>query len=190
MFDDLDINYTIENKECNDNIIELLRIARNYNNEIFNVGNAKILVFIRKDINDIIISKYNDSAKLINSYGIDINWFSNDTFENSIPLKKMANKRIELNFKKYNIDYNINDAWSSLIKSDWNEYKKSSFKYILDFTFYRPRDIITFLDTISKDDYIYPIDPYSLRRILKKYIQINVSEIRSELSLYFSETFI
>lgn len=187
LFDDLDINYTIENKECNDNIIELLRIARNYNNEIFNVGNAKILVFIRKDINDIIISKYNDSAKLINSYGIDINWFSNDTFENSIPLKKMANKRIELNFKKYNIDYNINDAWSSLIKSDWNEYKKSSFKYILDFTFYRPRDIITFLDTISKDDYIYPIDSYSLRRILKKYIQINVSEIRSELSLYFSE---
>ena len=100
LFDDLDINYSIDNKECNDNIIELLRIARNYNNEVFNVGNAKILVFIRKDINDVIVSRYNDSAKLINSYGIDINWYCNDFNENRVPLKKMANKRIELNFNK------------------------------------------------------------------------------------------
>lgn len=187
LFDDLDINYSIDNKECNDNIIELLRIARNYNNEVFNVGNAKILVFIRKDINDVIVSRYNDSAKLINSYGIDINWYCNDFNENRVPLKKMANKRIELNFNKFAISYNKNDAWSSLIQTNWNEYKKSSFKYVLDFTFYRPRDIITFLDTISKDDYSYPIDHFTLKKILKKYIQITTTEIKSELSLYFSE---
>lgn len=186
LFDDLDINYSIDNKDCNDNIIELLRIARNYNNEVLNVGNAKILIFIRKDINDIIISKYNDSAKLINSYGIDINWYSNEASENFIPLKRMANKRIELNFKKYSLPFNKNDAWSSLIQT-WTEYNKSSFKYVLDFTFYRPRDIITFLNTISKDDYNYPIDSYTLKRILKKYIQVNVSEIKSELSLFFSD---
>ena len=187
LFDDLDINYTIDNAVCNDNIMELLRIAKIYNNEILNVGKAKILVFIRKDINDIIISKYNDSAKLINSYGIDINWYCNDFSENRIPLKKMANKRVELNFKRLNIPYSTNDAWSSLIPQNWNEYNKSSFKYVLDFTFYRPRDIITFLDTISKDDYNYPIDHYTLRRILKKYIQIVITEIKSELSLYFSD---
>lgn len=187
LFDDLDINYSIDDKACNDNIIELLRIAKNYNNEVFNVGNAKILVFIRKDINDVIISKYSDSAKLINSYGIDINWYSNDSFENHIPLKKMANKRIELNFKRLDIQYNTNEVWSSLIPTTWNEYKKSSFKYVLDFTFYRPRDIITFLDTISKEDYNYPIDYSTLKKILKKYIQLTTSEIKSELSLYFLE---
>ena len=85
------------------------------------------------------------------------------------------------------ISYNKNDAWSSLIQTNWNEYKKSSFKYVLDFTFYRPRDIITFLDTISKDDYSYPIDHFTLKKILKKYIQITTTEIKSELSLYFSE---
>lgn len=189
LFDDLDIDYSVDNELSSNNVMELLRIARNYNNEIFNKGRAKILIFMREDMRNIIISKYNDSAKLVNSYGIHINWYSHElskSNENYMPLKRLANKRIELNFQHHNISYNMSDPWSSLINNEYR-YNKSSFKHVLDYTFYRPRDIITFLDVLSKDDYQYPIDNSTLWKILKKYITININEIKSELSIFFSE---
>ena len=142
---------------------------------------------------DFIISKYNDSAKIFNSYEIVINWYNHNlslSDENNNPLKRMANRRIEINFQNHNIDFR-GDAWAALIKNEnygTNYYPKTSFKYILDFTFYRPRDIITFLKTISTENYIYPITSDSLKKIIEKYINTNVTEIKSELSLFFNET--
>jgi hypothetical protein len=72
------------------------------------------------------------------------------TDENTMPLKRMINKRIEINFKKHNLQYEKTDPWSSLIKDNYTAYFKSSFKYVLDYTFYRPRDIITFWDNGQK----------------------------------------
>lgn len=193
LFDDLDVNYDINNEEDNQKIIELLRVAKHYNNEIFKNSNAKILIFVRDDVRDFIISKYNDSAKIFNSYEIVINWYNHNlslSDENNNPLKRMANRRIEINFQNHNIDFR-GDAWAALIKNEnygTNYYPKTSFKYILDFTFYRPRDIITFLKTISTENYIYPITSDSLKKIIEKYINTNVTEIKSELSLFFNET--
>lgn len=186
LFDDLDIDYEIKNEECNDNIISLLRIAKYYNNDILKNSTAKVIVFIRKDIRDIIISKYNDSAKLINANEILINWFNRDNNENNIPLKKLANKRIELNFKKNDLEYDKDDPWKTLITSDPIK-GKTSFKYVLDFTFYRPRDIITFLNKISEAEYKLPINESDLKIILMEYINTNISEIKSELNIYFTE---
>ena len=79
----------------------------------------------------------------------------------------MANRRIEINFQNHNIDFR-GDAWAALIKNRklWEQIinPKTSFKYILDFTFYRPRDIITFLKTISTENYIYPITSDKLEK--------------------------
>lgn len=186
MFDDLDISYDINSDIDNQNIMKLLRIAKQYNNEIFCNCRAKILIFIRDDVRDFIVSKYSDSAKIFNSYEISINWY-NRMKENDNPLKKMAQKRIGLNFQKHNIMYE-NDAWGTLIKNHDLGISKTSFKYVLDFTFYRPRDIITFLKTVSTDVYHYPIDARNLKKIIKKYININILEIKSELSLFFNET--
>lgn len=190
LFDDLDINYDINSVENNDNVIELLRIARNYNNELLNVSKAKILVFLREDMYNVLVSRYSDSAKLFNSYCIPINWYnhmSSTTDENTMPLKRMINKRIEINFKNHNIEYDIEDPWTSLVKDNHRVYGKSSFKYILDYTFYRPRDIITFLTVLSKDAYKYPVDDASVKVILKNYINTNILEIKSELSIFFNE---
>lgn len=190
LFDDLDINYDINDIESNNNVIELLRIARDYNNELFNVANAKILVFLRNDMYKILASKYSDSAKLFNSYCTHINWYNHmlsTTDENTMPLKRMINKRIEINFKKHNLQYEKTDPWSSLIKDNYTAYFKSSFKYVLDYTFYRPRDIITFLTILSRNSYKYPVDDVSIKRILKEYINTNILEIKSELSIFFNE---
>ena len=186
LFDDLDVDYEIKNDECNNSIISLLRIAKSYNNEILKDSTAKVIVFIRKDIRDILISKYNDSAKLINASEIPINWFTKEDNENNIPLKKLVNKRIELNFKQNNIEYDKDDPWTTLITSQ-NIKGKTSFKHVLDFTFYRPRDIITFLDKITEAEYKWPIDESNLNKILNGYIITNISEIKSELNIYFTE---
>lgn len=180
LFDDLDIDYDIKNEKDNNSILELLRIAKIYNNEVFKYNKAKILVFIRDDVRNNIISRYADSAKIFNSYEIFIDWYNNNEFDN--PLKKLANKRIEKTFLEHNLRFE-KDAWDSLFKqNDW----KSSFKQILDYTFYRPRDIITFLSIVSENDFSIPLNISDTETILNKYIQKNVAEIKSELSLYFN----
>ncbi|MGV3631438.1 MAG: P-loop ATPase, Sll1717 family [Bacteroidota bacterium] len=188
LFDDLDVNFDLGNESHNQKIINLLRLAKHYNNDIFKENGAKILVFIRDDIRSYIESKYNDSAKIIHSYEIFINWysqFSSSIDENNIPLKRLANRRIEINFKKHKISIQ-GDPWYNLFTSEIGH--KSSFKYILDFTFYRPRDIVTFLSAVSSENYSYPISPSNLNKILNVYIKKNLAEIKSELSLYFNET--
>lgn len=193
LFDDLDINYEINREADNRKIIDLIRVAKNYNNEIFKNSNAKVLIFIRDDVRDFIISKYNDSAKIFSSYEIIINWYNHNlslSDENNNPLKRMANRRVEINFDNHNISYE-DDAWNLLIRDENYGTKsnpKTAFKYILDFTFYRPRDIITFLKTISNENYTYPLNPQAVKKILESYIHINILEIKSELSLFFNES--
>jgi hypothetical protein len=192
LFDDLDINYNLKSESDNQKIIELIRLAKLYNNEVFSNNKAKILVFLREDIRNNLATKYPDSAKIFNSYEILINWYDHSTAyydENSSPLKKLSNKRIELNFKKYNINFE-SDPWNFLFANEnyanYGQFK-SSFKYFLDFTFYRPRDIVTFLSLIGSESYKFPINSNNLKKILNKFISINILEIKSELSLHFSE---
>lgn len=189
LFDDLDVNYDINNEVHNQKIIELLRLAKHYNNEIFKGNGAKILVFIRDDIRSHIESKYNDSAKIFQSYEIFINWysqFSSSIDENIIPLKQLANRRIEINFKNHNIPFE-GDPWNNLFTSEVSYGNKSSFKHVLDFTFYRPRDIVTFLSSVASENYSYPISSPNLNKILNDYIRKNLNEVKSELSLFFNE---
>ena len=188
LFDDLDINYKASDENSNEKIMELIRVCKEYNNNIFKANSAKIVIFIRDDIRDYIVSKYADSAKIFNSYETLINWYShskNITDENKLPLKKLIDKRIKIGFEKVNSEINFENPWASLFKESQIN-GKTSFKYILDFTFYRPRDIITFLKKVSEEDCTYPIDQRTLKRILENYIKANILEIKSELNLFFS----
>lgn len=194
LFDDLDINFNIYSESDKRKVMELIRLAKLYNNEVFINNKAKILIFLRDDIRDKLISEYTDSAKIFNSYEILINWynhFESTQDENRIALKKMVNKRIELNYKNKNIHYSKEDPWFSLFTDDNynpNGYpKKSSFKYIIDFTYYRPRDIITILNITSELGVSYPISQNNIKLILQKYIARNINEIKSELNLFFNE---
>lgn len=127
---------------------------------------------------------------MFSSYEIYLNWYDHEHFkynENSINLKRFINKRIEINFKTNNIPYEEDDAWQTLIKEDYIEYgQKSSFKYILDFTFYRPRDLVLFFNPIGQEDYEFPLPPKTIKLMLHKFIRENIKELKNELSLHFS----
>lgn len=72
-----------------------------------------------------------------------------------------------------------------MIEESYSHYNGSSFKYILDYTFYRPRDIVTFLDAIRIGKYPIPLSYSNVKRALKKYVGLTINEIKSELSLCF-----
>lgn len=189
LFDDLDLNFNVKNESDNDKVIELIRIAKYYNNEIFKNNSAKILIFIRDDMRDVLLTKYADSAKIFSTYEIIIDWYNHSLLnknENEMPLKRLANKRIEINFKNNGILYG-SDPWENLFDCESYYYGKSSFKYVLDYTFYRPRDIITFLGRMSNENYKFPISRRDMKTLLKKYISVNITEIKSELKLFFSD---
>ena len=188
LFDDLDINFNINSEYDNDKVMELIRIAKFYNNEIFNNNNAKTLIFIRDDIRENLLSKYADSAKIFASYEILISWYKHSLIhekEDKIALKQLANKRIEINFNKKGIMHG-SDAWETLFEPI-DYFGKTSFKYILDFTFYRPRDIISFLSTMSNEDFVFPLGRDNVKTLIKKFIAININEIKSELKLFFKD---
>lgn len=194
LFDDLDVNFNIKSEQDNFKLMELIRISKFYNNEIFNKNNARILIFLRDDIKNKLAPKYEDSAKIFNTYQIPLFWYDHRLYsgnsEDLIPLKKLANKRIELNFKKHGISHG-SDPWQTLFEDEnYNGTdfpKKTSFKYILDFTFYRPRDLITFLNTMTSESCEFPLNKRVVKSLLQKYIELNINEIKSELKLFFSD---
>ena len=186
LMDDLDVGYKVEKESDNDKLMDLIRIVRVYNTEVLS-ENSKVLVFVREDICKYIINKYNDSAKIIQSNIIPINWYfppSEIGVEDDIPLKKLADRRIRIAFEKAGMNASPTSPWDSLIEEDY-QYYGSSFKYILDYTFYRPRDIVTFLDAVRIGKYPIPLSFNNVKRALKKYTELTINEIKSELSLFF-----
>ncbi len=184
LFDDLDLDFNINNKQDLDKIIELIRISKYYNNEFFENSYIRILLFLRDDMRDIIIPKYSDSAKIFNSYEIPINWYSDNYSQNKTPLKELIDLRIKENFKNNNINA-IGNCWNYLFGNCLNP--ENTFKKILDFTFYRPRDLITFLSSMNGKDYNCPLNDSDLDSLLKEYISKNINELKSELNIHFNE---
>lgn len=191
LFDDLDINFRAEDKNSCETILSLIRVAKSYNTSILKETKARILLFVRDDVRAILSSYGTDTAKVFSSYGIELNWYDHELYkfdENSIKLKRFINKRIGLNFKAHGISYNVNDPWASL----FNEYSpsysgKSSFKYLLDYTFYRPRDLILLFQPLGQDDHRFPLVPDTVKLLLKNYVDSAVSEIKSELLIYLTQ---
>src|SRR5690606_34627712 len=63
---------------------------------------------------------------------------------------------------------------------------RDSFKYILDFTLFRPRDLLLFLNKFGDDDYTIPIGFSTANLVLRKYAHDFVNELKNELTLHFT----
>jgi hypothetical protein len=190
IFDDLDIEFKAEKKESVDSILNLIRIARHYNNNFFseNEIDAKVIILLRDDISDVLIKRSADMAKIFSSGSIPLYWYEHDLYrrdENLIPLKKFINKRIAKAFERKDFEYVKTDPWSSLINTN-DELRDSSFKYIIDHTFQSPRDLILFFQDLSKYEFRIPLGLSDLNTLIGKYAQKCKLEIDNALAIYFS----
>lgn len=193
IFDDLDIGFKSDVEQDKQSLMELIRTAKEFNNDLKEVNNTKIIILLRDDIKKVLSTFAADASKIFSSYEVELKWYDGKN-ENETRLRKFVNRRIEFNFKQHNLKYLAYDPWRSLFKddegcfgTDYNSNVKSAFKYILDYTFLRPRDLILFLKNVGNDKYYYPINGQNISDLLQKYVKDNVSEIKSELTVHYSQ---
>lgn len=193
IFDDLDIGYYNKSEKSLSILSDLLRVAKYYNNEIFGregLG-SKIIILLRNDI--VKHLRFNaDTAKIFASYAIELNWYE-ETYrsqENNLKLKQFINKRIIRNFERKGFEYMIGQPWESFINETdfipWGGNNKSSFKYIIDHTFFRPRDLILFFKDIDRYKFPIPISRNNINILIGNYANQMILEIQNELTAVFT----
>lgn len=183
-FDDLDIGFNKNEPSKVENIMNLLRLAKDYNIDIFGKQglDVKLIVLLRDDIKSVIVNYSADMAKVFSSYEVPLQWYSQNVYvydEESLPLKCLINKRIKLNLDKNNIPVNGIGPWETLIDFQSNS---SSFKYVLDYTYLKPRDIILFFKPLSAMNYRIPLRFDDVKRLVKSMTSEIVMELKNELS--------
>ncbi|TCD27772.1 hypothetical protein EZ456_07430 [Pedobacter psychrodurus] len=189
IFDDLDIEFKAENKESVESILNLIRIAKTYNNNLFsdNGIDAKVIILLRDDISDVLIKKSADMAKVFSSYGISLVWFDHKLFkrdENLTMLKQFIDNRIKHSLEKENIAFTGN-PWDFLFDKTI-AYNDSSFKYVVDHTFHTPRDLILFFQDLSKFNFTLPLGISQINDLIGNFSTKSKSETENALSIHFS----
>lgn len=188
-FDELDLDFKA--RADSDKILKLIRVAREYNTSYFKNSPFKLLIFIRDDIKDYMSSS--DKTKLFDSYEYNISWYNYDTHirdEKELLLRKFINKRIKTNFDKLGLSYNRIDPWISLFDSQERKDGKTLFEYILDYTFYRPRDFINLLSPLGELEYNYPLNGNAVTALINKMAQKTMGDIEDELSILYDGDYI
>lgn len=190
MFDDFDITYRLSDTSSPHNLISLLRIAMKYNTEYLSGTQAKIIVFMRDDFYSSLSGIEADGSKTINSFKCLLDWYQHCEAiqdEKQIPLRKLINNRIRLNFnnKGYNIEH-PDDPWLDFVE-ERGYGQRSIFKSLLDYTFYRPRDVIALFQNIGNYTFQLPLNEENIRQILRESVRNIVGDFQDELSTYYTK---
>ena len=190
MFDDLDVKFKLTNPQDQIQLMDLIRISRRYTTEYFNGLNAKVIIFIRDDIAERLDGVDCDKNKIFESYDYRINWYEHliaKGNESQLLLRRFINRRLSKGFDRLNIPYNHDDPWLSFIDESNND-KTTQFKYILDYTFYLPRDLMLIFKNIENKDLRLPLSHTDVNLLLKEYSKRKVGEIRDELLAIYDKT--
>lgn len=191
-FDDLDVWFSASNQASADSLISLIRACRRVNNDIFgkNGIQAKAIILLRDDIESYLASRYADSAKMFSSYSSRINWYqeeyvSNPDHEDELNLKKFINRRIIYAFDKAGITFDHKDPWSALVSKDISD--RSSFKYVVNQTLFRPRDLLLFFKPLENGKFTFPLSRQEINTLVDSYADELAKEIKSELSSFYTD---
>lgn len=191
LFDDLDINFKLSRYEDKERLLDLIRVTKLYNTEYLKGTKGKILVFIRDDVSDQLNGMAADKSKMFSSYETRLSWYDHldiDHEERTL-LRKFINKRIQLAFESLGRLYDTFDPWKSFVDNKpCREYNdNTAFKYILDFTFYLPRDLLLIFKDLEKKELPLPMAPSDVKALLKDYVRRKKEEIEDELTIQFED---
>lgn len=187
LIDNLDIGFDLF---CHNHCIALLaliRAARDFNNRPAIRNHAQVILFIRDDVRRHLLGIESDSSKIFGSYELPLDWYEGRTIPSrNLRLRRFVNKRIAENFLRNGLDYYREDPWYSYVDEyDNPNNSKSIFRSILDYTFFRPRDIINLFRPLDADDYELPLSKASIKKLLKIYSQRVFEELRDELKIKY-----
>lgn len=188
IMDDLDHDFK-NIPEHRDLLIDLIRVSKDFNLKLVEEGSenvfVKIVLLVRPDLITE-LGEYTDALKVVESYKLNINWYSTNDSERDTALRKMVNERIKVVLKNLGNKKISADPWYDLVDKN-SESEKDSFKYCLDRTRYRPRDIILLLNKIisrlKKDEKISMV---KIQNAQESYSESFWQEIKNELSFYLN----
>jgi hypothetical protein len=190
-FDDLDIWFSAAETRSSDALISLLRASKRVNNEVFGKHGilAKAVILMRDDIASYLASRYADSAKIFSSYSCHIDWYQEQyagkpDFEDQLNLKRFINRRIKYAFAAAQRAIDETDPWSALVSPAISD--RSSFKYVVNQTLFRPRDLLLFFKPLESGSYAYPLKKSEINTLIGAYSSELAKEIKSELSSFYS----
>lgn len=189
IIDDLDIDFKAENPTIVNSTLELIRIVKEYNNNLFsdNEIDAKVIILLRDDISSVLIKESADMAKIFRSYSIPIKWYEHRLFlqdENLTKLKQFINKRIRKTLVENKIEINNEDPWNYLLNDE--SITSTSFKYIIDHTFQTPRDLILFFQDLDKNRYNIPLRIREMNSLISSYAIKAKEEVENALAIHFT----
>ena len=189
LIDNLDVNFNLYNEDDLIALMALIRSARDFNNNPQIRNHAQVILFLRDDVKRFLEGVSADSSKIFNSYTLPLIWYEGkDIPDNKLKLKKFINKRIEENFKVLGKDYYTPDPWRSYV----DEYERvnshrSIFRNILDYTFFRPRDLINLFLPLDTADYTLPLKITELKGLIKQYSEKVFAELKDELGTKYPQ---
>lgn len=111
--------------------------------------NVHIIAAIRNEVYKNIISKGMEINKVILDFGVTISWEQKGGNIRNHPLLKMLEKRIHYSEKLAGLDES-SDVWEKYFVSTIGDSKLSIENYLLDQTWFKPRDIIRLFSIIQK----------------------------------------
>lgn len=111
--------------------------------------NVHLIAAIRSEVYKNIISKGMEINKTILDFGVTISWEKKGGNIREHPLLKMLEKRIHFSEKQLGISES-SDVWTTYFTPTIGESKLPIENYILDQTWYKPRDIIRLFSIIQK----------------------------------------
>ncbi|XZG71607.1 P-loop ATPase, Sll1717 family [Chitinibacteraceae bacterium HSL-7] len=199
-FDDLDISFNSCDKESIHSIISLLRVSKEINNEFFAKNNleSKVVILLRDDISRLISTHSSDTAKIFSSYSTKINWYQDEYHksnpETDLHIREFINTRIQHALESQDAEFSAKDPWCELVEDPFRtsnhgeQPTKTSFKYILDHTFFRPRDLILFFKPLQSHTYKTPIEKSDINHLIGRYCEEVINELKNELSCFYSPT--
>lgn len=196
IFDDLDIKFDYNNDVDKTMIMDLIRIAKDYNTDVLRNTNARILLFLRDDISDRLVGVESDTNKTFTSAISVINWYAMDQINREdaeCHLKSFVNDRLRIAFDNMKIPYG-DDPWNNFVEEEFkylnirNESPKikNSFKAVLDYTFYLPRDIMSIFMDIGKCNWKLPLKQEQVYTLLRNYSKLKRNEVYDELKYLLS----
>ncbi|MCE8019904.1 hypothetical protein HOP51_07215 [Halomonas sp. MCCC 1A11036] len=194
-FDDLDITFDAKKDDTVNSLISLLRVSKEMNNEFFAKNNldSKVVILLRDDISKTLSTKSSDTAKIFASYSLPIKWYQDEYHmgddETDLNIRKFINDRIRYAFEIEGISFQQDDPWLSLVEDPFRGSKdapKSSFKYILDHTFFRPRDLLLFFKPLSTHSYKMPLSKQDVNHLIGRYCDEVMNELKNELSSFYA----
>ena len=121
-------------------LVNLIHVCQDINNSSKFKKTLKLLLFLRTDIYETL--RFNDKNKIHQDSAIEIRW-------DATSLEDMLFERIKI-YKPSSHDFDITKKGCSIFEAKNVRHGATPFRHILRRSFYRPRDIIVYLNKVRE----------------------------------------